>query len=364
MLTKALRPLPEKWHGLKDPDLQQRRRYLHLATDLEARRPALARAALLRSLRSELDGRGFVEVETPVLQPVAGGANARPFTTHHNALDMDLKLRISLELYLKRLTVGGLERVYEIGRIFRNEGIDRDHNPEFTMLEAYQAYADYDTMLTLTREMIQAAATAAYGSPVAHRTDVDGSVSEVDLSGQWPVRTVNEAISAALGECVDNDTTVERLVKLCEAADISHHPSWGRGALILEIYEHLVEARTHQPTFYKDFPTEVSPLTRQHRADPRMAERWDLVAFGAEIGTAYSELVDPVEQRERLTAQSLLAAKGDPEAMELDEEFLTALEYAMPPTGGLGMGVDRLIMMLTGRTIRDTVIFPIVRPQG
>ena len=291
-----------------------------------------------------------------MLQQIHGGANARPFTTHINAYDLDLHLRIAPELYLKRLCVGGLERVFELGRTFRNEGVSHKHNPEFTMLEAYQAYADYGVMLDLTRELVQGAATAAFGAPVARR---DGT--EHDISGHWPVRTVHDAISDALGERIDADTGLAVLHRHCDRAGVPYTADDGRGDVVLEMYERLVEERTALPTFYKDFPTDVSPLTRQHRADPRLAERWDLVAFGTELGTAYSELTDPVEQRRRLTAQSLRAAGGDPEAMELDEDFLDALEYAMPPTGGLGIGVDRLVMFLTGLTIRETLPFPLVR---
>jgi lysyl-tRNA synthetase class 2 len=291
-----------------------------------------------------------------MLQQIHGGANARPFTTHINAYDLNLYLRIAPELYLKRLCVGGLEKVFEMGRTFRNEGVSYKHNPEFTMLEAYQAFADYDVMLDLTRELIQGAATAAFGAPVARK---DGT--EYDISGPWSVKTVHEAISAALGEEVDADTPLESLLRLCDRAGVPYTADDGRGDVVLEMYERLVEEKTRLPTFYKDFPTDVSPLTRQHRTDPRLAERWDLVAFGTELGTAYSELTDPVEQRRRLTAQSLLAAGGDPEAMELDEDFLDALEYAMPPTGGLGIGVDRLVMFLTGLTIRETLPFPLVR---
>jgi len=363
LTAKCLRPLPDKHRGLHDPEARVRLRHVDLITNPAARQMLRLRSRVVGAVREFLDGRDFVEVETPMLQRVHGGANARPFVTHINAYDMRLYLRIAPELFLKRLAVGGEERVFELNRNFRNEGADATHNPEFTMLEAYQAYADYDTMLDLIREMIQHAATLAFGAPVARRIDGKG-VTEYDLSGQWRVKTVNEAISEALGEVVDNDTPVERLGKLCDSARISYDPKWSRGAVVLEMYEHLAESGTVEPTFYKDFPTEVSPLTRQHRVDPRMAERWDLVAFGTEIGTAYSELVDPVEQRERLTAQSLLAAKGDTEAMDLDEDFLSALEYAMPPTGGLGMGVDRLIMMLTGANIRETVLFPMVKPQA
>jgi lysyl-tRNA synthetase, class II len=357
--AKALRPLPEKHAGLNDPEARVRQRYLDLIINPEARRMAELRATVTRSLREELHARGFLEAETPVLQVLHGGANARPFVTHSNAYDIQLYLRIALELYLKRLVVGGIEKVYEIGRIFRNEGADATHNPEFTMLEAYEAYGDYTTIGTLTRELIQAAAVAGLGSTVVRR--LDGS--EHDIGGEWPWVGVHEAISRALGEEVTPDTSEETLRQLSDRAGIHQEPKWNRGQVVLELYEHLVEARTVEPTFYRDFPVEVSPLTREHRTDPRLAERWDLVAFGAEIGTGYSELVDPVQERERLTAQSLLAARGDPDAMQLDEEFLRALEYGMPPSGGMGMGTDRLLILLTGATIRETILFPTVRPE-
>jgi lysyl-tRNA synthetase, class II len=355
--AKCLRPLPDKRRGLSDSEARVRQRYLDLVVNSRARRMLRQRSDAVHAVRDYLAGRGYLEVETPMLQPVHGGANARPFTTHINAYDMRLYLRIAPELYLKRLMVGGAEKVFELNRNFRNEGADATHNPEFTMLEAYEAYGDYDTMQVLMQEMIQNAARAALGGTV-----VVHEGREYDLGGQWRSVTVNAAISAALGEEVTADTSVERLRRFCDQVDVPYDPAWGRGAVVLELYEHLVEDHTLEPTFYRDFPTDVSPLTRQHRTDPRLAERWDLVCFGAEIGTAYSELVDPVEQRRRLTEQSLLAAGGDAEAMELDEDFLVALEYAMPPSGGLGMGVDRMIMMLTGRNIRETVLFPIVRP--
>ncbi|MCX3062664.1 bifunctional lysylphosphatidylglycerol synthetase/lysine--tRNA ligase LysX [Streptomyces beihaiensis] len=355
---KCLRPLPDKRRGLADPEAKVRRRYLDLVASPDARAVVRARSAAVQALRQGLLDRGYLEVETPMLQQIHGGANARPFTTHINAYDLDLYLRIAPELYLKRLCVGGMEKVFEMGRTFRNEGVSYKHNPEFTMLEAYQAFADYDVMLRLTQELIQGAATAAFGSPVAHHGG-----TEHDISGSWPVKTVYGAISEALGEEVDAGTGADRLRRLCDDAGVPYTPDDERGDIVLEMYERLVEEKTGLPTFYKDFPTDVSPLTRQHRRDPRLAERWDLVAFGTELGTAYSELTDPVEQRRRLTAQSLLAAGGDPEAMELDEDFLDALEYAMPPTGGLGIGVDRLVMFLTGRTIRETLPFPLVRRQ-
>jgi lysyl-tRNA synthetase class 2 len=302
--------------------------------------------------------RGFIEVETPVLTATHGGANARPFITHYNTYNVQVYLRIALELYLKRLVVGGIEKVFEIGRNFRNEGADATHNPEFSMLEAYETYGDYNTIGDLTQSLVQGAAVAAFGSTVIRRSDGN----EYDVGGSWKSMTVHEAISRALGEEVTVDTPASTLRALCEKADVPLQPSWNAGQVVLEMYERLVEKQTVEPTFYRDFPVEVSPLTRQHRTEPRLAERWDLVAFGAELGTGYSELVDPVVQRERLTAQSLLASGGDPEAMELDEDFLRALEYAMPPTGGMGMGIDRLMIMLTGESIRETFLFPFVRP--
>jgi lysyl-tRNA synthetase class 2 len=359
LTAKCLHPLPDKHKGLSDPEVLVRQRHLDLIVNPAARQMLRVRAAAVHALRSTLVDAGFLEVDTPILQRVHGGANARPFVTHSNAYDLPLYLRIAPELYLKRLAVGGVEKVFELGRDFRNEGTDATHNPEFTMLEAYQAYADYTTMRFLARDLILAAATAAHGAPVGRHGDAD-----VDLSAEWPVVPVHRAVSAALGEPVDPGTSLDRLRRLAAAAHVPVNPVWGPGAVVLELYEHLVEARTTAPTFYTDFPTEVSPLTRAHRHDPRLAERWDLVAFGTELGTAYTELVDPVEQRRRLTEQSLHAAGGDPEAMQLDHDFLHALEYAMPPTGGLGLGVDRLVMLLTGRTIRDTLPFPLVKPTA
>ncbi|MFI9045400.1 bifunctional lysylphosphatidylglycerol synthetase/lysine--tRNA ligase LysX [Streptomyces sp. NPDC053427] len=361
LTAKCLRPLPDKRRGLADPEAKVRQRYVDLVVSTDARENLRARSTAVQALRQGLIDRGYLEVETPMLQQIHGGANARPFHTHINAYDLDLYLRIAPELYLKRLCVGGMEKVFEMGRTFRNEGISYKHNPEFTMLEAYQAFADYDVMLDLTRELIQGAAIAAFGSATARKADADGRLVEHDISGLWPVKTVYGAISEALGEEVDADTEAEALRRLCLRAAVPVKPEMGRGDIVLEMYERLVEEKTTLPTFYKDFPTDVSPLTRQHRKDPRLAERWDLVAFGTELGTAYSELTDPVEQRRRLTAQSLLAAGGNPEAMELDEDFLQALEYAMPPTGGLGIGVDRLVMFLTGLSIRETLPFPLVR---
>ncbi|GAB2595632.1 bifunctional lysylphosphatidylglycerol synthetase/lysine--tRNA ligase LysX [Microlunatus antarcticus] len=363
LTAKSLRPMPDKRRGISDPETRVRQRYLDLTVNPAARERLRSRSAVLRAVRRTLDSRGFLEVETPILQTIHGGANARPFRTHINAYDLDLYLRIAPELFLKRLMVGGVDRVFEIGRNFRNEGADATHNPEFTMLEAYEAYGDYTTMRHVAQEIVLAAARAVSGGTLVRGTDAQGVAHEVDLATEWPVVTVNDAISAAAGTLVTADTDREALVELARTLGIAVDSSWTRGNVLLELYEHLVESRTVRPTFYTDFPAEVSPLTRQHRVDPRLAERWDLVAFGAEIGTAYSELVDPVEQRARLTAQSLQAAGGDPEAMELDEDFLLALEHAMPPSGGLGMGMDRLVMMLTQASIRETIAFPLVRPR-
>jgi lysyl-tRNA synthetase class 2 len=357
LTAKSLRPLPDKHAGLTDPEARVRQRYLDLLVNPESRRIAEMRSAVVQSVRSALVSRGFIEVETPVLTAMHGGANARPFITHYNTYNVQVYLRIALELYLKRLVVGGIEKVFEIGRNFRNEGADATHNPEFTMLEAYETYGDYNTIGEMTQSLVQGAAVAAFGSTVIRRSDGN----EYDIGGTWKSMTVHEAISGALGEEVTVDTPEPRLRALCDKADVPLQPSWNAGQVVLEMYERLVEKQTVEPTFYRDFPVEVSPLTRQHRTEPRLAERWDLVAFGAEIGTGYSELVDPVVQRERLTAQSLLASGGDPEAMELDEDFLRALEYAMPPTGGMGMGIDRLMIMLTGESIRETFLFPFVR---
>jgi lysyl-tRNA synthetase class 2 len=356
--AKSLRPLPDKHAGLTDPEARVRQRYVDLLVNPRTRELAEMRSRVLQSVRGSLTSRGYVEVETPVLTPLHGGANARPFQTHYNAYDSDVYLRIALELYLKRLSVGGIEKVFEIGRNFRNEGYDATHNPEFTMLEAYEAYGDYNTMAVQTREWIQEAAVAAFGSTVIRRADG----TEFDLGGEWKSVPVYEAISAAAGVEVTPESSDADLRSLCSKLDIELQPSWGHGQIILEMHEHLSERKAHEPTFFRDFPVEVSPLTRQHRTNPRLAEKWDLVIFGMEVATAYSELVDPVIQRERLTAQSLLAAGGDPEAMQLDEDFLRALEYAMPPTGGMGMGIDRLMIMLTGESIRETTLFPFVRP--
>ncbi|MBD3926402.1 bifunctional lysylphosphatidylglycerol synthetase/lysine--tRNA ligase LysX [Nocardioides cavernae] len=363
LTSKSLRPLPDKHLGLTDPEARVRNRHVDLIVRPGARDIAYKRATIVRSVRDSLHARGFTEVETPILQLVHGGANARPFETHINAYDMDLYLRIATELHLKRLVVGGMERVFELGRQFRNEGVDFKHNPEFTSMEVYATYGDYDTMRVLTQEIIQEAAAAIYGSPIARRTDENGKTVEHDFSGTWPVKSVCEAVSEALGEEITADTPLPLLQRHAAAIglDLDADASWG--FVLEEVYAELCEGSTTTPVFYKDFPKENAPLTRPHRADPRLAEKWDLVIFGAEQGTAYSELVDPLDQRARLVAQSLLAAAGDPEAMQVDEDFLGALEYGMPPTGGMGLGIDRLVMNLTGLSIRDTILFPLTRPN-
>jgi lysyl-tRNA synthetase class 2 len=313
---------------------------------------------VLRSLRSTLDRRGFLEVETPVLQVVHGGAAARPFHTHLNAFDLPMSLRIALELWLKRLVVGGIERVYEIGRIFRNEGVDTKRSPEFTMLEAYEAYGDYDSMADLTRALIVDAAEAL-GSMVVPAA----SGEEIDLAAPWRAVTVFGAVSEAVGEAVGPDTEKAVLERLAAARGVALQPGWDEGEIVLELYEQLVEHTLVQPTFVRDYPASVRPLARPHRDDPRLAEAWDLVINGIELAPAYSELIDPVEQRRRLPEQSVPAAGGDPEAMQLDEDFLRALEHGAPPMGGMGLGVDRLLMLLTGANIREVITFPLLRPE-
>ncbi|MBB4920428.1 lysyl-tRNA synthetase class 2 [Streptosporangium saharense] len=358
--SKCLRPLPDKHAGLTDPEARVRQRYVDLIVNDEARTMAYTRSAVVRSIRDFWHEEGFLEVETPMLQPIHGGAAARPFKTHINAYDMELYLRIAIELYLKRLVVGGIEKVFEINRNFRNEGADATHNPEFTMMEAYGTYLDYNGIADLTQRMIQKAVVAALGhSVVVHEGQ------EIDLGlPVWPRVTVYGSVSTALGEEITTETPLDQVRKLADAHDVHWDAKWGQGKLVQELFEELVEHTLVQPTFVMDYPLETSPLARTHRDNPLLTEKWDLIGFGTELGTGYSELSDPIEQRRRLTEQSLLAAGGDPEAMQLDEDFLTALEYAMPPTGGVGVGVDRLIMAFTGKNIRETILFPLVKPTG
>lgn len=358
MTAKALRPLPVAHRPLSE-EARVRQRYVDLIVRPAARDMVRNRAAVVRALREDFHARGFVEVETPMLQLVHGGAAARPFVTHCNALDTDLYLRIAPELFLKRCVVGGIERVFEINKNFRNEGIDSTHQAEFAMLEAYQAYADYREMADLTRSLIQHAARVVHGSEqVVHH---DGT--RLDLSGAWHEVTLYGSLSAALGEPVSVETPRSELVEFATKHDLSIDPNWGPGKLAEELFEELVVPGLVQPTFVYDYPAETSPLTRAHREVPGLTEKWDLYVRGVETATAYSELVDPVDQRERFMQQAQLAAAGDPDAMRLDEDYLRAMEYGMPPMGGMGMGIDRLLIALTGLGIRETILFPLVRPE-
>lgn len=356
--AKALRPLPVAHKPLSE-EARVRQRYVDLIVRPQARQMVRTRATAVRSLRESLHERGFLEVETPMLQLLHGGAAARPFVTHSNALSTDLYLRIAPELFLKRALVGGVDHVFEINRNFRNEGVDSSHSPEFAMLEAYQAYGDYDTIGELTRHLIQRAALAVGGSTVV--THADGR--EFDLGGEWRSVTLFGSLSEALGEEVTVRTERARLVEYADKVDLAVDPKWGPGKLAEELFEELVVPGLLAPTFVRDYPEETSPLVRAHRTEPGLTEKWDLYVLGFELGTGYSELVDPVVQRERLVAQARLAARGDDEAMQLDEDFLRALEYGMPPSGGMGMGIDRLLMALTGLGIRETILFPLVRPE-
>lgn len=358
MAAKALRPLPVAHRPLTEEG-RVRQRYIDLIMRPEARRTARTRVHTLSALRHSLMDRDFLEVETPMLQTMHGGATARPFVTHSNAFDMELFLRIAPELFLKRALVGGIERVFEINRNFRNEGADSTHSPEFVMLEAYQAYADYDVMAGLTRAIIQEAALAVCGTlEVTHH---DGSVH--DLGGEWTHLELYPAVSAAVGSEVTVDTPRDELVALCERAGLSVAPLWVSGKLVEELFEHYVAPTFTGPTFVRDFPVDTSPLVKAHRSTPGLVEKWDLYVDGFELATGYSELNDPIVQRERLIEQAGLGARGDLEAMRLDEDFLRALEHGMPPAGGIGLGIDRLLMALTGLGIRETILFPLVKPE-
>ncbi len=358
MAAKALRPLPVLHTDLAE-ETRVRARHADLIVREEARAVVRTRAAVVRSLREHLHARGHLELETPMLQTVQGGAAARPFVTRSNALDLDLYLRIAPELFLKRAVVGGVERAFEVGRVFRNEGVDSSHSPEFAMLEFYEAYSDYDGVADLTRELVQAAARDALGTEVV--TLPDGT--RYDLSGEWASVSMHPSLSQALGEEVTPATPAEVLRPHAERLGLHLQPSAGAGRLVEELWEHLVGDHLVAPTFVRDFPTSTSPLTKAHRSVPGVVEKWDLYVRGVEVATGYSELNDPVVQRQRLEAQAALAAGGDDEAMPLDEDFLAALETGMPPCGGVGIGVDRLLMALTGLGIRETILFPLVRPR-
>ncbi|MGO1317755.1 MAG: lysine--tRNA ligase [Cellulomonadaceae bacterium] len=363
--AKALRPLPNLYAredgsaAELSEEARVRQRYIDLIARPAARDAVRLRADVMRSLRENFHRRGFTEVETPMLQTMHGGAAARPFTTHMNAFDMELFLRIAPELFLKRAVVGGIEKVFEINRNFRNEGADSTHSPEFAMLEAYEAYGDYDTMAALTQDLVQTAAQDTLGTTLV--TLADGE--QYDLGGQWAQLDLYGSLSEALGEEITHDTSDARLLDLVDAIDLSVDPAkQNHGKLVEQLWEHYVGDHLYAPTFVRDFPVETSPLTRDHRSKAGIVEKWDLYVRGFELATAYSELVDPVVQRRRFVEQARLAAAGDEEAMVLDEDFLTAMEFAMPPSGGMGMGIDRLLMALTGLGIRETILFPLVKP--
>ena len=359
LAAKALRPLPVLHKDLSE-ESRVRQRYVDLIARPLARETARNRATMMRSLRESLHERGFIEVETPMLQTQHGGATARPFVTHSNAFDLDLYLRIAPELFLKRAVVGGLDRVFEINRNFRNEGADSSHSPEFAMLEAYEAYGDYLTMATLTEELVQGAVRDVTGDTTVELADG----SEYDLGGPWDRISLYESLGEKLGATVSPETDLKQLEKWCDDVEISMDPKKvTHGKLVEELWEHHVGDHLHAPTFVLDFPVDTSPLTRDHRTKDGIVEKWDLYVRGVELATAYSELVDPVIQRERFEAQARLAAAGDVEAMSVDEDFLAAMEYAMPPSGGMGMGIDRLLMAMTGLGIRETILFPLVKPS-
>ena len=355
MAAKTIRPLPNLHNELGE-EFRVRHRYIDLIVRDRAREVVQIRANVMKSLRKTFEDARYTEVETPMLQTIHGGASARPFKTHSNAFDTELFLRIAPELFLKRAVVGGIDRVFEINRNFRNEGADRTHSPEFAMLEAYEAYGDYNSIADLTQKLIQNAAMDAFGT---HKVQLDDG-TENDLSGEWPRISMFESLSKAAGVEITPETPIEELKKLAKSADIEiEHPLHGK--YVEELWEHFVKGDLQKPTFVIDFPVDTSPLTRNHRSKNGVVEKWDLYIRGYEQATGYSELVDPVIQRERFIEQVTLAAAGDPEAMKLDEDFLKALEFGMPPSGGMGMGIDRLLMSLTGLGIRETIMFPLVK---
>jgi lysyl-tRNA synthetase class 2 len=359
LLSKAVRPLPDKWHGLTDPDTRYRQRYADLIVNAEARRHFQVRHAVVTSFRRTLAEQGFIEVETPVLHVEAGGAHARPFITHHNALEMDLYLRIALELHLKRLIVGGMERVFEIGRIFRNEGISTRHNPEFTMMELYQAFADWTDVMAITELLITNAARDALGTTVI---TIRGQ--EVDLAEPWPRLSMSGAVSAKVGSTVHPSMSVEAARAIADAHHAKYERSWGAGRVIESLFEELCEADIVRPTFVTGHPVEISPLARVDRTDPHVTERFELFVDARELANGYSELNDPREQRLRFEEEQAAKEAGDAERGTVDEDYLRALEYGMPPTGGLGIGMDRVAMLLAGvDNIREVVLFPTLRPE-
>ncbi len=359
LLQKSLRPLPDKYHGLQNTELRSRRRYLDLMVNEDARMVAAARAGIVTELRRQFEEREYIEVDTPILLHQATGATARPFVTEHNALDMEMYLRIATELYLKRLVVGGMEKVFEIGRIFRNEGIDSTHNPEFTMLESYEAFADYEDIMRMVEEIFEAVTESAVGA-----TTITYQGRELDLSAPYRRVSLIDLVSAKIGQPVDLDTSVDDLRRHALGLGVDVEDAWTSGRLLAEIYEEAVEATIWEPTFVIHQPVEVSPLSRRNRDDPRLADRFELVIAGSEYANAFSELNDPDDQRARFETQATARAAGDDEAHPVDEDYLLALEYGLPPTGGLGIGVDRLVMLLTDQShIREVILFPTLRPE-
>ena len=364
LLSKAVRPLPDKWHGLTDPDTRYRQRYADLIVNADARRTFEIRHAVVASFRRTLAAHDFIEVETPVLHMEAGGAHARPFLTHHNALDQQLYLRIALELHLKRLIVGGMERVFEIGRVFRNEGISTRHNPEFTMMELYQAFADYSEVMAITEELIVTAARDAIGTTLVDIPAPDGDVHRCDLDRPWPRRRMIDLVSEATGVEVHPSQSVSSLRGLADQHGVRWEPRWGSGKIIEELFEATAEASLIEPTFVTGHPVEISPLARVDRHDPHLTERFELFVGARELANGYSELNDPVEQRLRFADEQAAKEAGDAERGSIDEDYLRALEYGMPPTGGLGIGMDRVVMLLSGvHTIKDVILFPTLRPE-
>jgi len=358
LAAKSLRPLPVEHKPLSE-ETRVRMRYVDLIVRPEARYNARLRPQVMTALRNSFAQREFIEVETPMLQVMHGGAAARPFKTNSNAYDMDLFLRIAPELFLKRCVVGGLERVFEINRNFRNEGADSSHSPEFAMIESYAAYGDWNSIAVLTQDLIQEAAMAVFGSHVVKHHDG----REINLGGKWRDANLFDLISEGVGEVISPQTSLEELKKIATKLGMKIDPKWITGKLAEEIFEHVTEGQLIEPIFVRGYPTDTSPLVRAHRETPGLVEKWDLYVEGFELATGYSELIDPVIQRERLVEQATLGAKGDLEAMQLDEDFLRAMEYGIPPMGGMGMGVDRLLMALTGLGIRETILFPLVKPE-
>lgn len=357
VLAKSLRPLPEKWHGLKDVDLRYRQRYVDLIVNPEVREVFMLRSKIIRTIRQFLDGAGFIEVETPMMQPIPGGATARPFITYHNTLDLTLYLRVAPELYLKRLLVGGLERVYEINRNFRNEGISTRHNPEFTMLELYQAYADYNDMMDITENLIAYAAQECLGT-----TTIEYQGHQINIAPPYARLTMLEAIKQHTGADFNLTSTADEARALARQLRVETTPGGARGDIITEVFEELVEPQLMQPVFITQFPVEVSPLAKRNAQDPTVTDRFELFIFARELANAFSELNDPLDQRQRLTEQWAVRSEEEKKIYAVDEDFLTALEYGMPPAGGLGIGIDRLIMLLTDSpSIRDVLFFPTMR---